>query len=148
MMGIRSVGFVIAMFTMGSLADRIGRKPVLLFGIAATSVLVVVMSFFTSITMLSVVIATIGFTSGAIWIMGPVISAEAVPPQKRGAAIGAYRTFFDLGSFIGPIVMAFIMTEYGIVYCFYLAGGLMFITLPLVMMIKETERIEGELIAH
>jgi MFS family permease len=148
MMGIRSVGFVIAMFTMGSLADRIGRKPVLLFGIAATSVLVVVMSFFTSIITLSVVIASIGFTSGAIWIMGPVISAEAVPPQKRGAAIGAYRTFFDLGSFIGPIVMAFIMTEYGIVYCFYLAGGLMFITLPLVMMIKETERIEGELIAH
>lgn len=148
MMGIRSVGFVIAMFTMGSLADRIGRKPVLLFGIASTSVLVVLMSLFTSIITLSAIIAVIGFTSGAIWIMGPVISAEAVSAEKRGAAIGAYRTFFDLGSFIGPIVMAFIMDSYGIVYCFYLAGGLMFITLPLVLMIKETERVEGEIIAH
>ncbi|MCK5671145.1 MFS transporter, partial [Candidatus Bathyarchaeota archaeon] len=148
MMGIRSVGFVIAMFTMGSLADRIGRKPVLLFGIASTSVLVIVMSFFTSMITLSAIIAAIGFTSGAIWIMGPVISAEAVPPEKRGAAIGAYRTFFDLGSFIGPIVMAFIVDSYGIVYCFYLAGGLMLITLPLVLMIKETERVEGDIIAH
>ena len=148
MMGIRSVGFVIAMFTMGSLADKIGRKPVLIFGIAATSILVVVMSVFTSLTMISVTIAVIGFTSGAIWIVGPVISAEAVPPQKRGAAIGAYRTFFDLGSFIGPILMSLIMTEYNVFYCFYLAAVLMFLTIPLVMITKETGKIEGELIAH
>ena len=148
MMGARSIGFVIAMFTMGSLADRIGRKPVLLFGIASTSVLVVAMSVVTSLTMISAIIAVIGFTSGAIWIVGPVISAEVVPPQKRGAAIGAYRTFFDLGSFIGPIVMTAVQAKYNVIYCFYLAAGLMFITIPLVMMTKETGRIEGKVIAH
>ena len=30
-MGARSLGYVIAMFIMGSIADRIGRKPVLTF---------------------------------------------------------------------------------------------------------------------
>jgi DHA1 family multidrug resistance protein-like MFS transporter len=114
MMGARSVGFVIAMFTMGARADRVGRKPVLIFGILGTSIMVLVMSVFTSLIAITVIVAIIGFTSGAIWIVGPVISAEAVPPQKRGAAIGAYRTFFDLGSFIGPIVMTAIIVEYSI----------------------------------
>jgi MFS family permease len=37
MMGARSIGFVLAMFTMGKFADNIGRKPVLLFGLLGTS---------------------------------------------------------------------------------------------------------------
>ena len=107
---------------MGTLADRIGRKPVLIFGILGTSIMVAVMSVVTSPTMISVIIAIIGFTSGAIWIVGPVISAEAVETEKRGAAIGAYRTFFDLGSFIGPIIMTAIMTDYNVVYTFYVSA--------------------------
>ena len=148
MMGARSIGFVIAMFTMGALADKIGRKPVLIFGILGTSIMVAIMSVFTSLISISVIIAIIGFTSGAIWIVGPVMSAEAVPAEKMGAAIGAYRTFFDLGSFIGPILMTAIMTQYPIVYTFYVAAGLMIMTLPLVFSLKETSKIEGEIIAH
>jgi MFS family permease len=148
MMGARSVGFVIAMFTMGSLADRVGRKPVLMFGILGTSIMVALMSFFNTLTSISIIIAIIGFTSGAIWIVGPVISAEAVESQKRGAAIGAYRTFFDLGSFIGPIIMTAIMANYDVMYTFYLASGLMFITLPFVFGLSETSKVEGDVIAH
>ena len=148
MMGARSIGFVIAMFTMGSFADRIGRKPVLLFGLIGTSTLIIVMSGFTTLLTISAVIAIIGFTSGAIWIVGPVVSAEAVTPEQRGAAIGAYRTFFDGGSLIGPIIMAAVMTDYGVKPCFYLAAGLMLVTVPFVFMIKETGEVKGEVIAH
>ena len=138
MMGARSIGFVIAMFTMGSISDRMGRKPVLLFGLVATSILVVIMSIFTTFWTIAAIISIIGFTSGAIWIVGPVISAESVEPSKRGAAIGAYRTFFDLGSFIGPILMTFVLTDYGVHNCFYIAAALMLITVPLVFRIRET----------
>ena len=148
MMGARSIGFVIAMFTLGSFADKVGRKPVLLFGLIGTSTLVILMSGFTSLITISAIIAIIGFTSGAIWIIGPVLAAEAVSPEKRGAAIGAYRTFFDGGSLIGPIIMAAVMADYGIHYCFYLAAGFMLLTVPLVLMIKETGGTKGEVIAH
>ena len=147
-MGARSIGFVIAMFTMGSISDKMGRKPVMLFGLAATSILVIVMSFFTSFVSIAAIIAVIGFTSGAIWIVGPVITAEAVEPMKRGAAIGAYRTFFDLGSFIGPIVMTAVMTAYNVRSTFYLASGLMILTIPLVLRLRETKGTSGEVIAH
>jgi MFS family permease len=148
MMGARSIGFVIAMFTMGHFADKIGRKPVLLFGLIGTSLLVILMSGFTTLLSISGVIAVIGFTSGAIWIVGPVVSAEAVTAEKRGAAIGAYRTFFDGGSLVGPIIMAALLADYGIKPCFYLAAGLMLATVPLVLMIKETGGSKGEDIAH
>ncbi len=140
MMGARSIGFVIALFTLGSIADKIGRKPVLLFGLIGTSILLFMMVGLTSLSMISVVIAIIGFTSGAIWIIGPVLSAEAVSPEKRGAAIGAYRTFFDAGSLIGPIAMVALMTDYNVYYCFYLAILLRLITIPLVPFIKETRK--------
>jgi len=148
LMGARSIGFVIAMFTMGTISDNLGSKPVLLFGLGATSILIIFMSFFTSYSSIAAIIAVIGFTSGAIWIVGPVISAEAVEPVKRGAAIGAYRTFFDLGSFVGPIIMTAVMTEYNVKSTFYLASALMILTIPLVFRLKETKRIEGEIIAH
>ncbi len=147
-MGARSIGFVIAMFTMGSISDRLGRKPVLLFGLVATSVLVVIMSFFTTFLTIAAVISIIGFTSGAIWIVGPVISAEAVEPSKRGAAIGAYRTFFDLGSFVGPILMTLVMTDYGVHNCFYVAAALMLLTVPLVFKIRETGGLTEKIVAH
>ena len=148
MMGARSIGFVIAMFTMGSISDKVGRKPVLLFGLASTAVLVFSMSFFGGFMSLAAIISIIGFTSGAIWIVGPVMAAEAVTADKRGAAIGAYRTFFDLGSFIGPIIMVAVMNGYGMKSCFYLASILLILSIPMTLRLKETRKIEGDIIAH
>lgn len=147
-MGARSLGFVAAMFTLGSISDRFGRRPVLMFGLAATAILVVVMSLFSTFFTMAAVICIIGFTSGAIWIVGPVISAEAVDSSQRGAAIGVYRTFFDLGSVIGPIVMTAVMSGSGVSYCFYLAAALLLLNVPLTYLIDESGIKEGAVLAH
>ncbi len=147
-MGARSLGFVVAMFIMGSISDRAGRRPVLMFGLAATAVLVAVMSLFSTFITMAAVICVIGFTSGAIWIVGPVISAEAVYSLQRGAAIGVYRTFFDLGSVLGPILMTAVMTGYGVKQCFYVAAALLLLNVPLTYLMDETGRTEGESFAH
>jgi MFS family permease len=137
LMGARSVGFVVAMFTMGTISDRMGRRPVLTFGIASTAALIFALNFFTGYMALAALICAVGFTSGAIWIMGPVLSAEAVKPNQRGAAIGVYRTFFDLGSVFGPIIMMAVFASYGISYCFYVSAGLLAVSVPLALLIKE-----------
>jgi MFS family permease len=147
-MGARSLGFVIAMFIMGPISDRAGRRPVLMFGLAATTILVVVMSLFSTFMTMAAVICVIGFTSGAIWIVGPVISAEAVDSSQRGAAIGVYRTFFDLGSVLGPIIMTAVMTGYGVKQCFYLAAALLLLNVPLTYLMDEKGKTEGETMAH
>lgn len=145
LMGARSIGFVIAMFTMGNISDRMGRRPVLTFGIISTAVLILVLNFLTAYYAMALIICVIGFTSGSIWIVGPVISAEAVQPNQRGAAIGTYRTFFDLGSVFGPIIMTAVYTVYGVSYCFFLASGLLFLIVPLALLIKEERRVESKM---
>jgi ACDE family multidrug resistance protein len=137
LMGARSVGFVVSMFTMGAISDRIGRRPVLLFGLAATSVLLFTMSFIGSFIGLASIIFLIGITTGAIWIVCPVLAAEAVLPHQRGAAIGTYRTFFDLGSILGPIVMSGVMESVGISVCFYIASGLLLANLIPTLSLRE-----------
>ena len=138
LMGSRSMGFVVAMLAMGTISDRIGRRPVLMFGLAATAVLVIALNFAVSFPALASVIFSIGITTGAIWIVSPVLAAEAVAPSQRGAAIGTYRTFFDLGSIIGPIIMSTVMENVGHAACFYIASALLFANLMPTLRISES----------
>jgi len=138
-MGARSVGYVVALLTMGAVADRVGRRPVLIFGLASTAVMIVALSLVSSFLGIVAVISVLGVTTGAIWIVCPVLAAEAVDPSLRGAAIGTYRTFFDLGSIFGPIIMTWIFSAYGITPCFYLSGALLVLNLIPSLRIKETK---------
>lgn len=137
LMGSRSVGFVLAMFTMGAISDRVGRKPVMLFGLGATAVLIAALGFVSSFWGIAAVIFVLGISTGAIWIVSPVLAAEAVKPDQRGAAIGTYRTFFDLGSILGPIVMAAVFDAYGMLPCLYLASALLLVNLVPAMRLGE-----------
>ncbi len=139
LMGSRSVGFVIAMFTMGAISDRIGRKPLMLFGLGATAALIVALGFVSSFWGIAAVIFVLGISTGAIWIVSPVLAAEAVEPDQRGAAIGTYRTFFDLGSILGPIVMAAVFEAYGMLPCLYLASALLLVNLVPALKLGENK---------
>ncbi|MCD6263501.1 MFS transporter, partial [Candidatus Bathyarchaeota archaeon] len=134
----RSFGFVASMFTMGSVSDKIGRRPVLLFGLAATGLLSLALGHASSVPFIAATIFGIGVSTGAIWIVSPVIAAESVRPALRGAAIGTYRTFFDLGSILGPIIMSVINEALGREMCFYVAAAIFFVNLIPALWMKET----------
>ena len=136
-MGSRSLGFVIAMFTMGYLADRFGRKPVLIFGLSTTALLMGAVVYAPTFQLLATILFLLGITTGAIWIVSPVLAAESVDPSQRGAAIGTYRTFFDLGSILGPIIMTMVLESYGIDWCFYIAAALLVVNLLPTMFLRE-----------
>jgi MFS family permease len=145
-MGARSVGYVLAIFTMGIISDRIGRKPVLMFGIAATAVMVLPLALVSGLLTTMVIFFLLGITTGAVWIIGPVFAAEAVESESRGAAVGTYRTFFDLGSIFGPIIMMWVLDAQGASWTFYLSSIMLAVAfVPSIMametkpMVKKTE---------
>lgn len=78
LMGAKSIGFVVAMFTMGAISDRVVRHPVLLSGLGTTALFLLIMSRTTSFASLAGIIFVLGITTGAIWIVCPVLAAEAV----------------------------------------------------------------------
>ncbi|KYH39127.1 MAG: arabinose efflux permease family protein [Candidatus Bathyarchaeota archaeon B23] len=133
----RSIGFVSSMFTMGPISDRVGRRPVLLAGLAATCGIVLVLGYLRSPPLLALAVFSIGVSTGAIWIVSPVIASESVRPELRGAAIGAYRTFFDLGSIFGPVMMSTMNEAWGIKACFYAASLIILVNVPLALLLRE-----------
>ncbi len=138
-MGARSVGYVLSIFTMGVAADRLGRRPVLMFGIASTAVMLVPLGFASGFLPSLVAFFLLGITTGAVWIIGPVYAAEAVDPQYRGAAVGAYRTFFDLGSIVGPIISIWVYEAYGPSWTFYSGTLLLLVAFLPTLRIAETK---------
>ncbi|RJS88686.1 MFS transporter [Candidatus Bathyarchaeota archaeon] len=134
----RSFGFVTSMFIMGTISDRFGRRPVLIFGLTATGLLSIALSHASSVPFIAATIFGIGLSTGAIWIVSPVIAAESVRPALRGAAIGTYRTFFDLGSILGPIIMTIINEGLGRRMCFYVAAMILLANVLPALWMRET----------
>jgi len=140
-MGARSVGYVLAIFTMGIISDRIWRKPVLMFGIAATAIMVLPLTLISGLYMTMAIFFLLGITTGAVWIIGPVLAAEAVEAESRGAAVGTYRTFFDLGSIFGPIIMTWVLDVQGASWTFYLSSIMLAVAFVPSLMAVETKPI-------
>lgn len=123
---------------MGSISDRIGCRPVLLFGLGTTAVLINIVNYVSSFCGPAYIFFGLGITTGAIWIVCPVLAAEPIDIEYRGAAIGTYRTFFDLGSILGPMIMTAVMESIGISLCFYIASALLLANMaPTVRLLKR-----------
>lgn len=146
--GVRSIGYVLSTLFMGTFSDRVGRKPILLFGIIGTAVLSVVLNYVIGFYAISVIIFLIGLTTGAVWIMSPVMVAEVVEPVHRGAAIGTFRTFFDIGCVLGPIIMMWVVGAYGYSMPFFISAILLFMVFILSLWLKETGKTPQSTASH
>ena len=102
-LSLGTAGYVIATASSGFLCDRFGRASVLMSGflIDAAS-----LAIFTSITGIETFMAFSffqGLGEGIVFTGLIVLLSDMAPPSARGGAIGLYRTFQDIGGFIGPL---------------------------------------------
>jgi MFS family permease len=58
------------------------------------------------------------------------------PTDARGGAVGLYRTFMDIGGFLGPLVFMFAYTEYSRFTPFYIGSVINFLNIGLIIMAK------------
>lgn len=108
--------------TMGSLSDRFGRRPVLLFSLLGLGVDYLIMAFAPDITWLFVgrIFAGImgaSFTTAAAYI------ADISPPEKRAQSFGMVGVAFGVGFIIGPLLGS-IFCKWGLRVPFYFASSL------------------------
>ncbi len=107
------VGLVIASFALvetvmktvwGSLADRIGRRPMIVAGLFLSSIAPLVMSVL-RVPLLFVPLRLIdGAGSAALWPAATAIVADVSPPQRRATAMGTLNMFFLAGLALGPVL--------------------------------------------
>jgi DHA1 family multidrug resistance protein-like MFS transporter len=125
------LGQVIALPTAGNISDRFGRKPVLMVGfvIRLAGVLLFTISGDMLVLLLSGLVSGIG--EGLTMTTCLALLTDIVPQAARGGAVGLYRTFMDIGGFLGPLVFMVAYDDYSPLTPFYAAAGLCVINIVL-----------------
>jgi SHS family lactate transporter-like MFS transporter len=94
----------IGAFIFGLLAERFGRRPVLMVDILLYSALELATAFSTSLEMLLVLRALFGLAMGGEWGLGASLAFETVPPKARGIVSGILQEGYALGNLFAAIV--------------------------------------------
>ncbi|MFH1604423.1 MAG: MFS transporter [Pseudomonadota bacterium] len=97
-----------AVIPAGWLADRYGRKALMLPGGIITALGLVMFLFSTSFPLFLLASVVLGIGAGVIGPSPAAFVADAAPERGRGLAIGLFRTFGDIGGMIGPVLLGWL----------------------------------------
>ena len=92
----RPVGAVL----FGVLADRYGRRPVLMMNILSFSIIELACGFAPSLTVLLVLRALFGLAMGGEWGVGAALAFETLPTEGRGVFSGILQEGYAVGSIL------------------------------------------------
>jgi SHS family lactate transporter-like MFS transporter len=91
-------------FVFGRLADRYGRKPILMIDVCLFSVLELASAFAPSLAVLLVLRALFGFAMGGEWGIGASLVMESIPAKSRGWVSGFLQQGYAFGYLIAAVV--------------------------------------------
>ncbi|AHF75234.1 Multidrug resistance protein [Sodalis praecaptivus] len=121
----------------GSMADRRGRKLMLLRASLGMAVVIALQAFVTSVWQLLLLRALMGLTSGYIPNAMALVASQ-VPREKSGWALGTLSTGQVSGVIIGPLLGGFMADHLGLRVVFLITAGLMTVSfLVTLLLIKE-----------
>ena len=98
----------------GMLADRYGRRPVLMFNILSFSVIELACAFAPSLGVLMVLRALFGIAMGGEWGVGAALAFETLPTEGRGGFSGILQEGYAFGSILasGAFALLFAGTHW------------------------------------
>jgi len=97
----------------GRLADRYGRRPVLMIDIVLFAVLEAASAFAPSLTALLVIRALFGIAMGGEWGIGASLAMESIPPKARGVVSGLLQEGYACGYLLGGLVYLLLFDHIG-----------------------------------
>lgn len=107
---------------MGSLSDKIGRRPVILVALLGTGLDYFAMAFAPNLAILFITRALNGM-SGASMAASMAYIADVTPPEKRAAGYGMVGAAFGIGFVLGPLMGGW-LGSIDLRLPFMVAGGL------------------------
>jgi len=138
-----SSGAAVAMMVFqpiwGVLADRVGRKPMLIRATAAGAVLAFSMSLARSPGVLVVIRVLQGVFCGTVAAALTLVASET-PDAEMGFALGLMQTAQFVGTAIGPLLGGALSDAYGARTVFRVSSALMAVSVMLILLVVREER--------
>ncbi|MFC5740654.1 MFS transporter [Dyella tabacisoli] len=88
----------------GRLADRFGRRPILMLDVILFSLFELATAFSPSLTVLLVLRFLFGIAMGGEWGLGASLAMESIPAKSRGMVSGLLQSGYPCGFFLGALV--------------------------------------------
>jgi len=142
-MGSFAIGLLLFRPLLGQLADKRGRKIVLIIGLLSAAIAPMGYNFVQSVPLLLVIRAFHGISIAAFSTAFLALVADIAPVENRGELIGYMSLVNPIGMAIGPALGGYLMETYGYTALFILSTvlaclGLLF-SLPIINPIVEAE---------
>jgi SHS family lactate transporter-like MFS transporter len=90
-------------FVFGRLADRFGRRPILMIDVGLYSALAIASAFSPNLTVLLVLRCLFGFAMGGEWGIGASLALETIPAKSRGIVSGILQEGYPVGFFLASL---------------------------------------------
>jgi SHS family lactate transporter-like MFS transporter len=100
-------------FVFGRLADRYGRRPILMLDVALYSVFGFATAFAPNLTVFLVIRALFGVAMGGEWGVGASLTMESIPRSARGFVSGILQSGYPSGYLFASIVFALLYPVIG-----------------------------------
>ncbi|WP_283603196.1 multidrug efflux MFS transporter [Serratia proteamaculans] len=125
----------------GSLADRKGRKLMLLRASLGMAVVIALQGMVTNVYQLFALRALMGLTSGYIPNAMALVASQ-VPRDKSGWALGTLSTGPVTGVIVGPLLGGLMADHLGLRVVFFVTAGLMFVSFLITLFLIKERSIE------
>jgi len=123
----------------GMLADRYGRKPMLIRSLLGGGVMFLVIAFFARTVPQLAIMRTIQMMLAGSQTAATILIAAAVPPEQRGFGLGLVQMAAFIGQSVGPMIGGGIGAAFGYRTAFLVSGILILITCVLVVLLVQEE---------
>ncbi len=145
------LGFVVSVYgavqlltqiPIGRLSDQMGRKKILLLGLATFSFLPLFYIDAKSVNSLLFIRALGGLGASAVWPIAMALIIDQAKAENRGAAMGRYNAAFFSALALGPLIGGMLYDHLGLDAPFYLWAILGAVSFMVVyFQVKEPEKI-------
>ncbi|MHA2182122.1 MAG: MFS transporter, partial [Promethearchaeota archaeon] len=118
--GMTQVGFLFTIFALGNmiggmiggaLADRYGRRLMVLIGLVASGTGNIFLGFVNDLSLFYLISASVGLISNFGRPARQAMVADLLPKEKQAEGFGILRIAFNISATIGPLLGGFLATQ-------------------------------------
>ena len=100
-------------YIFGRLADRFGRRPILMADVALYSLFGFATAFAPNLLVFLAIRALFGVAMGGEWGIGASLTMETIPPKARGVVSGVLQSGYPSGYLLASVVFALLYPTIG-----------------------------------